>query len=222
MHSFLCLSRLIPGTVLETDIGGERVRVIVIRVLYPPEIPSEVGMYGMFEFLDADHESDDPAEEPHGLHLNNEGFFFTGVENGHEYLEILTGDDERRAALEFEKMTLIVKTRHVTSEEDPIQVSDGLWLVNIEGTWARCTRAENITYASNDTAAVFISTRTDNKGYTVFVMFDVISEDPLIFRTMTEAERTDVYANFVAALYAPDGETENATERDGNEEPVYH
>lgn len=220
MDSFGCLSRLFPGVVLETDIGGERVRVIVSRVLYPPEIPLEIGIYGVYQFLDADDESDDPGEDPYDLHLNNQGFFFAGVENGNEYLEILTGDDERRAMLEFEKMMLIVKTRHVTSDEDPVQMNGGLWLVNIEGTWARCTRADNVEYANNDTAAVFISTRKDNEGYTVFAMFDVISEDPPIFRAMTEAERADVYARFVTALYAPD--TENTADRDTDEEQVYH
>jgi len=48
-------------------------------------------------------------------------------------------------------MELIVKTRHVTSNEDPIQVTGSLWLVDIEGTWAKCTRTNDIAYDTNCT-----------------------------------------------------------------------
>lgn len=227
MDPFSCLARLSPGDVIETDINGERVRVIVIRVLRPPEILLDIGMYAVFQFLDADQMipiDTDTDEEPHAeLQLTNEGFFFVGVEDGHTHLEMYTEGDERRAVLELAKFELIRKTRCVTSNEDPTQVSSGLWIVEIEGQWTVCTRSDNIAYGDNDTAAVFISTQRDTNGYTVFVMLDVVSDEaPRIFRPMTDAEQEGVYARFVSALYAEPELEEPTSYGEENEEPVYH
>ena len=229
MDPFRRIASFSPGDVIETDIGGERVRITVIRLFRFPESPTGIGMYGAYQFLNEsdeegrydENDDDDSGYSRRGPMLKDEGYLFASAENGHEHLEILNGADERKAALEHAKLKLVHMVRLVTSEEDPILVCDGLWLVEIEGKWVNCTRADNVPYGERDSAAVFISARPDINGFTVFTMFDVISEeDPVILRTMNEDERADVHARFVAALYGTEAET--ASRDETGEEPIYH
>lgn len=155
-------------------------------------------MFAAFQFLD--HED------------KKEKFLRATIVKGKASIIILSGDEEQRVAAQLPIFLLLYRAQLVTSHEDPVQIHEPLWAVNVHGTQRNLARIDTVSFGVNhrSKAAVFADAKLNPDGFTTLVFVEVISENPPLFCAMNDEECKEAYVRLVSAI-EDDDETEEVS-----------